>query len=373
MEKEIDAKSKAWVDQAAGLPVDTSTFNDDGSEFNYTETTNTTNESPQNGFRPVLIIVLTFLSLILFIGVMIWSIFTVKEKKKNLVTNASEKETQTGFKLLDSIEIENGKTLHLIELQERQFLLASAWGSVNLITEMHESTSAKAAQQQAALDKREAEILEMNEEIQSSLDFMTIQAEENSEADIVGNLFEKIEQKEERENSPQAQTQHLSSNNIQRIINDNHEKNKIDKAQNTYFKINNSSAQEKNNNSEDESAMAEFNAAEKKLRDSFLHGQIKRSYSPEQKNESLNTFKKPSWLRDRENKYSKADELSPPALNDKMPKQLSSRQAAIKGEEKQLDSSIKGDIVSQALISGNAQKSSTTPAKISRKISIVEE
>lgn len=384
-ERDSYASSRAWVDQAAGLPAESASTNN-SNEFNYGD--ESVNDAPTKGFQPMVIIVFTLLSLILFVGVMVWSIFTVKDKKKSLSQSSTIQE-KSNFKLLDSLDLENGKALYLIELLERQFLIASAWGSISLITEIQENLFPKKKK------------IELSKEIQSSLDFMTLKGE-NLQNDLTENLYEK--EKEESATSPtwlqsineedEVQTTRPLKNTIKRIINENQEKNKTsDKSMNTYFKAVNTEKVQANTNLEDEiynndkfPESEEIEAA-KKSADNASYGQIKRSYAENSRNtDTLSNFKRPSWLKDRETKRNQTtEEMKQSSLFSKISQERSAAAFArpIVGENsinKVTEIPPIETITPKVKESHNENENTTSKVsasvgatKITRKISIVEE
>ncbi|MDJ0625493.1 MAG: flagellar biosynthetic protein FliO [Candidatus Caenarcaniphilales bacterium] len=116
--KPINSNDSLWIDES--------------DELNYLSKENKINSISSS--KPFTIIGLIIFSLVLVIGVMAWSVFTVNGKKKTYLTprNLINK---SNFKLLDSFNLDNGKSLYLVQLFEKKYVLASTWNSICFINE----------------------------------------------------------------------------------------------------------------------------------------------------------------------------------------------------------------------------------------------
>lgn len=327
----------------------------------------------QTNSQPFTIIGLIILSLSVVIGIMIWSINTVNNKKKTAMEAPSSSSPKSIFKVLDSIVLESGKTLYLVQAFGRNLIVGTSWSSVSLIGEIDElpaeflNTTEKFEEAQSSQQTKTA-----------SLDFLTV--EEKQENNIVEvatkRVFGEIPDQDLQINLPEKPIQiapinDVSENTISQKI--SHQPvSSVKKEVKTSFR-------DERKKIYDQQEWKNFYSSIEPP----SNGQIKRSYSDSVKSSvnPENQVKRPSWLREKEARRAaiEASFAEKEAGNQNYSKEIEEENSQIVSEVPEIESfnvdsfqnKQEEEQVNNQPVTSFA--SSLIGTKLRRKISIVED
>jgi flagellar biogenesis protein FliO len=295
-DSKLDSSSEIWIDSSK-----------DKAEYAYQG--DNSDEATEETSKPFSIIFFLVLSLIVVVGIMLLSIFNLGGKKKQALATSSQKERVSSLRLLDTLPLDGGKVLYLVELFNRKFLIASNWYSINLVSEVEGNFTEQPI-----------------EETASSLDFMTLAPEEsnqveedNSENPIaaLGNLYNEVPEPNYI-NQSEIQTSRTTKSNILSSFSRHFISSKGAKPNNQelttppkLIDVSPSIAPEDENELANASKQAQSASPETIVKrsntpiaDTPVETQIQRSTkpttSPIRAKEVPGITKKPSWLQERE-------------------------------------------------------------------------
>ncbi len=160
-DSKLSSSSEIWVETPAAK-----------SDDSYSGSTQPSDDTYSENSKPSLIIYLIAISLILFVGIMVFSIFNTGSKKKS---TSQINEDNSNFKLLDSLNLDGSRNLYLVRLFDRHFLIASTLTSISLISEVNADS----------IESQIAESIEAVQKPENNLDFMTMSTEEKSGFDAL--------------------------------------------------------------------------------------------------------------------------------------------------------------------------------------------
>ncbi|MDX1920451.1 MAG: hypothetical protein SFU25_06910, partial [Candidatus Caenarcaniphilales bacterium] len=265
-----------WIDSSTETP-------ENNSDFQY--------QSPgyesETHSKPFTIIGLIVLSLAVVIGIMIWSINTVNNKKKVIEEVPSTSPKKSNFKILDSLILENGKTLYLIQAFGKNLIIGSSWSSISLIGEIDELPK------EIATNIKISEVVSNTKQVKTSnLDFLTSEDQPTKSIAEVGIKRIFGESEDSGITLPAKPIQIVPSNEAsENIVNE-----KISSQPLTSKKeIKTSFRDERKKIYEQHDWKSLYSSIEPPST-----GQIKRSYSDSGKTGSDTQTKRPSWLREKE-------------------------------------------------------------------------
>lgn len=239
-------------------------------------------ENTPSANKPFQIIGFILLFLGLIIIIMIWSNYSVNTKKRNNLSEENKIMNLSNFEILDKLDLENGKNIYLIRLLNRKFLIGISWNGISLLSDLSdlelptsENNSMASAGQKAGISSSD-----------NNLDFMTLQnyAYEkkvlNNEFDPEPNDLDKNKKNIESQNM-------LSHSGLTR--------NTAETSSNTELKSSKTISNRSNKSIIKDETKTPLNNT-----DFSKQTTLRKSHLSDKASESINKFKRPAWLEERE-------------------------------------------------------------------------
>lgn len=303
-------KEKESLKESSGEPISSSANNNEpvNSEIwvqekeniaDYNNVASSTNENAEtenapSSNKPFQIIGFILLFLGLIVGIMVWSNYSVSNKnnkKRNNLPEENEIMNLSNFEILDKLDLENGKNIYLIRLLNRKFLIGISWNGISLLSDLSDlELPTENNNFNSAINNAKTTMPASSD---NNLDFMTLQnyAYENNtinnDFDLDVNGLEKTKKNTESiKNTTELPSINEQSKNIHTISN---------RSNKSIIK---------------EEIKAPINT------DFSQQTTLRKSQLAEKSNESLNKFRRPAWLEERESeKKAAAASLNFPVSN----------------------------------------------------------
>ncbi len=269
--------SEIWVQEKENI-----------ADYDNVPASNSTNNEPieiENttaSHKPFQIIGFILLFLGLIIIIMIWSNYSVNTKKRNNLSEENKIMNLSNFEILDKLDLENGKNIYLIRLLNRKFLIGISWNGISLLSDLsdldlpaNENNSVASVSQKAGISSSD-----------NNLDFMTLQnyAYENK---VLNNEFDP-EPNELDKNKKNIESQNTLSRS-------GSTRNTGEIASNSELKSGKTISNRSNKSIIKDETKSQLNNT-----DFSKQTTLRKSQLSDKANESINKFKKPAWLEERE-------------------------------------------------------------------------